>query len=194
METAATGALHPDIARFSAEIADTLANFESLCSDLTDAQFNWSPEPGRWSIAQNLAHLNTVNGLDLEPITRVIADARARNLTGSGPFKYSWLNNYFIRSLEPPAKQKFKAPKIYIPPPDAPLAPTLAEYRRITNAIRAQVLLANRLDLKRVKTIMPALRIFKMPLGARFAALCAHDRRHLWHARNIRNHPAFPNV
>jgi len=194
MGTAATGALHPDIARFSAEIADTLANFESLCSNLSDSQFNWSPEPGRWSIAQNLAHLNTVNGLDIPLITEGVAHARIHNITGSGPFKYSWMNNYFIRSMEPPAKQKWKAPKIYIPPPDAPLAETLAEYCRITHAVRAQLVLANGLDLKRAKTVMPALRFLKMPLGARFPLLCAHDRRHLWQANNIRNHPSFPNV
>ncbi|MEI9814984.1 MAG: DinB family protein [Acidobacteriota bacterium] len=166
-------------------MSDTLTQFETLCAGLTDAQFNWSPEPGRWSIAQNLTHLSTVNGLDIEPITGVIADARSRNITGDGPYKYSWMNNYFI------ATKKFKAPKIYQPPPDAPLAASLAEYRRITSALQGLMLRANGLDLKRVKTIMPALRFMKMPLGARFALVCAHDRRHLWHARNIRNYPAF---
>lgn len=175
------------------EIADTLAQWEALCAGLSDAQFNWSPEPGRWSIAQNLAHLNTVDGLDVAPITQAVADARARNITSPGPFKYPWWNNYFIRSMEPPVKQKFKAPKAYVPPPGAPVVPTLAEYRRIATTLRDQVILANGLDLKRVKTPMPALRFFKMSLGARFALICAHDRRHLWHARNIRNHPNFPS-
>ncbi len=194
METAATGALHPDIARFSNEIADNLANFETLCSGLSNAQFNWSPEPGRWSIAQNLGHLIAVNGLDLAPITAAVADARARNITGPGPFRYSKFHSYFIRSIEPPVKQKFKTFKIYAPAPDLPLAATLSEYRRITDAIRAQILRANGLDLKRIKTPMPALRFLKMPLGARFALICGHDRRHLWQARDIRNHPNFPGV
>lgn len=208
MGTAATGALHPDIVRFSQEIADTLAQWESLCAGrpsaqasavvraepLSETQFNWSPELGRWSIAQNLAHLNTVNGLDLTPITEVVAHARLHNIRGDGPYKYSWLNNYFIRSMEPPVTKKFKAPKAYVPPPDAPLAATLDEYRRITNAILDQIRLANGLDLKRAKTIMPAMRLLKMPLGARFAVLCAHDRRHLWAARNIRNRPNFPTA
>jgi hypothetical protein len=193
MENAATGALHPDLVRFSAEMADTLANFESLCSGLTDTQFNWSPEPGRWSVAQNLLHLIAVDGQDVDSITRAVADARARNLTSPGPYKYPFWNNYFIRLMEPPVKQKYKTYKTYMPPPTAPLAATLAEYRRVSHSIRAQVLLANGLDLQRAKTPMPALRFFKMALGARFALLCAHDRRHLWQARNIRNHPSFPS-
>jgi hypothetical protein len=170
METAATGALHPDIARFSHEIAGNLANFENLCSGLSEVQFNWSPEPGRWSIAQNLGHLIAVNSLDLTPITQLIADARARNITGPGPYKYPFWNNYLIRSMEPPR---------------------LAAPRRSLGE-GGPSYLATGLDFKRVRTIMPALRFFKMPLGARFALLCAHDRRHLWHARNIRNHPSFP--
>ena len=37
------------------------ANIEkakSLTAGLSAAQMNWRPEPGKWSIAQNLAHLN----------------------------------------------------------------------------------------------------------------------------------------
>jgi hypothetical protein len=29
-----------------------------LCGNLTTAQFNWRPQPGRWSIAECLVHLN----------------------------------------------------------------------------------------------------------------------------------------
>jgi hypothetical protein len=48
-----------------------------------------------------------------------------------------------------------------------------------------------------VKTILPVLpallRPFvKMPLGARFALITAHDRRHLWQAEQVRNHASFP--
>jgi len=31
-----------------------------------------------------------------------------------------------------------------------------------------------------------------MPLGAYFAFVLAHDRRHLWQARNVRTAPEFP--
>ncbi len=40
---------------------DNAANIEkakSLTTDLSAAQMNWRPQPGKWSIAQNLAHLN----------------------------------------------------------------------------------------------------------------------------------------
>ena len=65
-----------------------------------------------------------------------------------------------------------------------------AEMRRLAQS-------AAGLDLARVKSTLPALPallrvIVKMPLGARFELIAAHDRRHLWQAEQVRNHPDFP--
>ena len=129
MSTAATGALHPDLSRCAQEIRDTLANFESLCTGLSDTQFNWSPEPGRWSIAQYLTHLNSVNRQDLATMPAAIATATRRH---PGPYNYSWLWRCFIQSMEPPVKTKFKVPKNYEPPPNANLHAALSEHHRIS--------------------------------------------------------------
>jgi hypothetical protein len=188
----ATAVLHPDLSRLDGEIRETLGHWETLVAGLSEAQFNWRPAPGRWSIAQNLAHLNTVDGLDLIPISTAIVDARSSKLTAPGPYRYGWHWRYFINSMEPPVKTKFKAPKKYVPPGDAPLGPTVAEFRRIGNALLDLIPQANGLDLARIKIRMAAAPLFRMPLGARFHLLAAHDRRHLWQARDVRNHPQFP--
>jgi hypothetical protein len=189
MSTPATGALHPDLSRIAAEIRETLANLETLCVGLSDVQFNWSPAPGRWSIAQCLTHLNSVNGQDLVFIFAAVASASARS---PGPYRYGSLWRYFIRTMEPPVKTKFKVPKNYQPPPRAELNPTLTEYRRICSALLDCIHRANGLDLARVKTPLPAIKFLKMPLGARWELLTAHDRRHLWQSRAVRSNPQFP--
>jgi hypothetical protein len=66
----------------------TLAGFSALSGGLSDTQFNWSPELGRWSIAQNVAHLNAVDGGDLVSLSSSIEDARTRNLVSQGPYRY----------------------------------------------------------------------------------------------------------
>jgi len=170
-----------------------------LAAGLSREQFNWRPAPGRWSIGQCLAHLNTVNGGDLAPLKAAIESGIARRQTGEGPFTYGLLSRKFIASMEPPSKRKFKAPAYYQPPPAVEPAPTLVEYRRIAAEIRKLAQSAAGLHLARVKTSLPALpailrALVKMPLGARFEALAAHDRRHLWQAEEIRNDPAFPAV
>ena len=42
-------------------------------------------------------------------------------------------------------------------------------------------------DLVRVKTPLIQPKWAKMPLGARFALLTTHDRRHLWQAEQVRS-------
>jgi len=189
MPNPATGALHPDLTRIAAEIRDTQAHFNTLCAGLTNAQFNWSPAPGRWSIAQCIAHLNSLNGQDLSPMSKAIATA---SLHSPGPYNYAWIWRYLIRIVEPPVTTRIKVPKNYEPPPQADLDTTLTEYRRISSTLLDLVSRANGLDLVRVKTTLPAIRFLKMPLGARLHLLTAHDRRHLWQARNVRIHPDFP--
>jgi hypothetical protein len=191
--------LSNDLAVIITEIDANLSHAESLVAGLSRAQFNWHPEPGRWSIAQCLAHLNTVDGMDVAPLRVAVDEGHARNQTGEGPFTYGWLSRKFIASMEPPVKSKMRAPKYYVPPPEADPAVTLAEYRRVAGEMRRIAESAAGLDLSRVKTILPVLpalarAIIKMPLGARFELLAAHDRRHLWQADQVRNHPEFPKA
>jgi hypothetical protein len=185
------------IAALIEAIDDNLHSAQDLTRGLSPEQFNWRTEPGRWSIAQCLAHLNIVNNTDLDSIEAAIADGKARGLTGNGPFRYGFLSNKFVASQDLPIKTKFKAPKNFIPPVEADLENTAAEYTRISCELRRLVLASEGLDLARIKTrlgaLPPPLRtLVKMPLGARFQLLVNHDRRHLWQAGEVRKHTMFP--
>ncbi len=189
--------MNNDLAVLITEIDANLSHAESLTAGLSHPQFNWRPGTASWSIGQCLSHLNVVDGQDLAPLRAAIADGRSRQLTGDGPFTYGFFSRKFITSMEPPAKRKFKAPKHYAPPDESDPQATLAEFRRISKDLRALAQSAAGLHLARVKTSMPAslplLRaLVKMPLGARLELITAHDRRHLWQAEAVRNHPDFP--
>jgi hypothetical protein len=196
------GSLGNDLAVLIAEIHANISHAESLTAGLSHQQFNWRPEPDVWSVGQNLAHLNTVNALDVAPLHAAIESGHARNIVGEGPFAYGLLSRKFVASLEPlgtsqAATRKFKSPKQYAPPLENTVDETLAEYRRISGEIRELMYSAAGLHLARVKTELPALppwlrAICKMPLGARFAMLAAHDRRHLSQAEQIRYRQDFP--
>ncbi len=191
------GALGNDLAVLVTEIDANISHAQSLAARLSHAQFNWRPEPGRWSVGQCLAHLNTVNGGDLAALRMSIEAGKERRQTGDGPFTYGFLSRKFVAVMEPPVTRKFKAPKYYEPVPESAPAETLAEYCRISGEIRKLMHASAGLDLARVKAVLAALpaplrAILKMPLGARFELLAAHDRRHLWQADQVRNHVDFP--
>lgn len=185
--------VQPILREFDANVARA----QALAAGLSREQFNWRPEPGRWSIAQCLSHLNVVNGQDLAPVGEAIRSARAKGLLGAPPFQYGLLSRKFVQSMEPPVRGRTKAPKSYEPLPEGDPQATLAEYLRISRELRALVESSEGLDWRRAKTQMPALpavlrAIVRIPLGARFALIAAHDRRHLWQAEQVREHPSFP--
>jgi hypothetical protein len=180
------------VSKFLEENSANLKKAESLTAGLSTAQMNWHPHLGKWSIGQNLDHLNVIYRQDLDTIANSIAAARAKGITGNGPFRYGWLSTWFVKSMEPPPKRKFKAPKFYAPSQDVDPAKTLDDYRRNTTRLTDLIKQCDGLDLARAKTPMAMPKWAKMPLGARLALLTTHDRRHLWQTEQIRNDPSFP--
>jgi len=170
----------------------------TLASGLSAEQFNWQPAPGVWSVGQNLAHLNILDGsLSLDALRASIASGRARNLTAPGPFRCGPLAAKFVASQAPPVTRKFNAPKAFHAPPDLAPDSVLAEYLRISADFRSLVQSAEGLDLARIRTILPALppllrSLVKMSLVARLALVVTHDSRHLWQIEQLRLQPSFP--
>jgi len=107
---------------------------KSLTAGLSAAQMSWQPQPGKWSIAQNLGHLNFGDGA-FDSIASSIAAARAKGIIGNGPFRYGWLSSWIVKSMEPP-KRKFKAAKRFTPSPNVDAAKALADCLRMTELIQ----------------------------------------------------------
>src|SRR6266545_284985 len=61
----------------------------------------------------------------------------------------------------------------------------------VRDQLAERVRQADGLDLARVRTISPVNSLLRLPLGAYFNFILAHDRRHLWQARQVRNAPGF---
>lgn len=164
---------------------------EAVASDLTEAQFNWHPGEGRWSIADCLQHLNIGVTQTLPAFDRAIAEGRARGQTASGPFKYGWFSRLVAGSMEPPPKFRMKTVAMLRVPSAATYraADLLPEFARVRDQLAARVRQADGLDLARVRTISPINRLLRLPLGAYFQFIISHDRRHLWQARQVRNDP-----
>jgi len=189
--------LDPDIAMLVVEIDANFSHAVSITHGLTQAQFAWRPEPGRWSIGECFAHLNATNKTALPAIEEGIAQGRAGGKTGQGPFQYGFVARKFIASQEPPAKKKFKAPKAFLPSAEVDLDATMAEYRRISGELKRLTREADGLHLARVKIQMPALpaalrAVVRMPLGGQLLLTTTHDRRHLWQAEQVKNEAGFP--
>ena len=159
-------------------------------SGLSDAQFNWQPAPGRWSMAGCFDHLNkSAARLFIPAIDAAIATARAKALRSDGPFPYSAWGRWFIRNNDAPPKMRFKASKTTQPGPASRsmrFAPTFLHWQdELGRCLRE----ADGRDLRRAKHPFPWP--LKWSLGSLFQMMLAHERRHVWQARVVRQQPNF---
>ena len=183
----------PELQAMLDQLEAIKAEGQVVTTGLSDAQFNWRPAQDRWSIAECLQHVNVSVAHSLGAFDRAIAEGRSKGRTASGPFHYGWFSRWMIASMEPPPKRRMGTFPIFALPAGATyrLPEVLPEFSAVRDRLAERVRQADGLDLKRQKAISPVNRLLRLPLGAYFAFVIAHDRRHLWQARQVRNTPGF---
>lgn len=190
----ATGhlALTPEIDDLRRQFQQLSADADALVAPLTDEQFHWKPAPGAWSIGECIDHLNVTARLYLPRIDQGIADAMRRGIYGGGPFRYALLGRWMTKSQEPPARIRTKTVKAFHPTAQRPRSEIMAAFRAYQVQYIDRLHQANGLDLARARVSSPAFTWLRFSLGSAFALTTAHERRHLWQARNVTRHPDFP--
>lgn len=159
---------------------------ETLVHGLSADQLTCRPEPGKWSIAECLAHLNVTAGVVQPLIARAIADGKKEEVFGQGPFKLGVRGRLLVWIAEPPPKFRMRAPKAVVPPvsvgdPSQLLASFLKtqdEWERLWSE-------AQGLDMASLN-IGPRLSLFRCRLSASFLWMMAHQRRHLLQAEKVK--------
>jgi hypothetical protein len=189
----AAGVLTGELCRHADALNAAEREMERVVAGLDDAAFNWRPAPARWSIAQCVAHLSLTARLYLPALDDAIAAARAIGLTGPGPYRHGWLGTLFVRSLEPPPRLRARVPRRALEPPaELELEDTRAVYLAAHEELRQRLAASSDVNLGRARLRSPFAAGLTLSLGQAFAALTAHERRHLWQAARVRAAPGFP--
>jgi len=177
---------NPELEQCSQAFEQIKIQARKLTEGLNEAQFNWRPAPGQWSIEECLEHLTMVGTWEVQAIERAIDDARARGLTGSGPYQYGWFDRWIVRMTEPPVRRKVRAPRRFVPVHEQPITAVLPTFLHLQGMLLIQIERAAGLNLARVKVETPISRFLRMSLGMMFAQASAHERRHLEQAQRVR--------
>lgn len=186
--------MHKSLDEIRQEVAAVDAEAQKLCCGLTEEQLAWRPQPGKWSIAENLAHLNITTQTYLPFIQRALEQARTRGLSGTGQFDLGTMGKWFVSYLEPPFRVKTKAPKAIKPILQGPASDSLPQFLRCNQVFLKQVDAAEGIDLGRAAFVSPFSSLLRMKLIAAFATVTAHDRRHLWTIAKIREQVTKENA
>ena len=183
-----------EIESYRDQLLSIKQDLPGIINHLTDAQFNWRSAPDRWSIAQCVDHLNLTVARFVPAFDTAIAEAKQKGWLSAGPFSYPLLERLFVGSQEPPPRMRMRAFKAIIPPTTLSRNDVIARFIDWQEQIDVRLLQADGVDLRRAKHRSPVMPIFTWRLGTLFALTLAHERRHLWQARQVRVHPQFPEA
>ena len=182
----------PAVRSFADAMNAVEGEFTRLVHPLTDQQLNWRPSDGRWSIAECMAHLAASARQYVGPIDHAVERGFARGLLGGRDFHPGRIGRWLIASMEPPPRRKMQAPKKIVPQRFESATKLREAYATAHRDLIGAVSRAEGLDLARVKVSSPIVPIIRQPLGVWLLFLAAHERRHLWQARQVRQEPGFP--
>ncbi len=186
-------ALTREIDEFRRQFEQISADADALVAPLVDDQFTWKPGPTKWSVAECLEHLNATARSYLPAIDEGIADAIRHGAYAEGPFHYNVIGRLFSHLMEPPARFRMSTSTDKQPGPHRPKRETLAGFRAYQVQYVDRLRQANGIDLSRSCVRSPLASWIRIPLGSAFAAMAAHERRHLWQARRITQMDGFPS-
>ena len=165
-----------------------------IAARVTDEEFHWKPDGGRrWSIAECLDHLATINVLYSAAVRTGVEAALKHGWTRTGPAEPGFFGKKFVASQEPPVKTRLKAPQKVQPRPMRSREEIMTAYHAAHDEVRRLIADCAGIDTNRATFSNPFLSLLRVRVSTGLHVLPAHDRRHLWQAeqveRELRQHP-----
>jgi hypothetical protein len=157
-----------------------------IVARLSIQQANWRPAPNRWSIAECFSHLNLSAAAVMRTLDDAIAQGRAGGVIGTGPAAYPLWERLFAQSLEPPPWPRVRTIAALAPAREQKPEDVLHEFLEWQDRFAERVRGADGLDLRHVRARSPVSSWLRYSLGTAFRVFLAHERRHLWQARHVR--------
>jgi hypothetical protein len=192
-ERSAAYARNPVLADLLGQVEVLRRDARELTRGLSPAQLNWRPAPARWSILQCLEHLTRTVQLYPQRVEAMFAEARQRAAQHRRPYREGALTKFLVRGMEPPPKLRVRTMRSMNPPPDLDADRVLRDFDEAHTLLASWIAAADGVSLVHGRTTSPFTKMLRFTLGQVFALNTAHGRRHLWQARQVREHPEFPS-
>lgn len=164
---------------------------------LSPNQLNWIPNPGVWSVAQVLAHLNEYGSYYHPTITKRLEVTRFTTNTKeafiSSPLgRSAWKSMKLGKANN--VKRKFNSPKEY----DPVLHPSIVKGNDFETFIGQQneflaiVEKSKDVNIRRVKVPISISKIIRLRLGDALLFITYHNQRHVQQIINLTSSVNFP--
>jgi DinB superfamily len=175
-----------DLDRCAQDIKEARLRAQSLVSGFPPGQFTKQPEPGKWSVAECILHLNTTAQVVQPLMEKAIAEGKRDNTVGRGPFGIGFKGRLLFWIAEPPPKFRMRAPK-KVRPPAAINDPArlLPDFLKAQDGWERLIRESAGLDMGKIM-VGPRFSAFRMRLAGVVPWMMAHQRRHLLQAEKAK--------
>ncbi|HZD96403.1 MAG TPA: DinB family protein [Candidatus Sulfotelmatobacter sp.] len=167
------------------ELDRTDQEARQIVSGLSEAQLNWQPSGTAWSVAQCLDHLGQINSIYTRALCTAVRQASINAGVPRKPIHPGWFGRWFVNAIEPPPRKKIKSPLKGRPAAHMSGEEVLSAFVAAHNELRALIHEARELDLNRIRFKNPFISVLRFTVGTGMLIIGAHDRRHLWQARQV---------
>ncbi|HUH13251.1 MAG TPA: DinB family protein [Longimicrobiales bacterium] len=141
------------------------------------------PQPGAWTAAECVEHLNLTGEAFVPVLRAAIKDARAAGLTGEGPFRRDPIGWLLWRVMAPPVRRmRVKTSAPFVPTGGATPADLVARFDALQEEQLDCLRASDGLALDRIRFASPFSARVRYNLYAAFAILPRHQERHIWQA------------
>jgi hypothetical protein len=177
----------------------TQQNIEAInksTAKLSEKQMNWIPNPGVWSVAQILAHMNEFGRYYHPTFLKKIENTRftsTKEAFVSSPLGRSAWKSMKLGNAKN-VKRKFKAQKGYNPNIDKGLVKgnEIETFLAQQNELLSIIEKAGTVNIRRVKIPISMSKIVRLRLGDALLFVVYHNQRHVQQILNLRKNTNFP--
>ena len=143
-----------------------------------------APGPGKWSIAQIVAHLNSYGMYYLPAIEKSLRS----NKPSKRDFTPGWFGNYFTKIMKPGAdgriRSKMNSPKDHRPTSDLDAASVFDDFMNQQQGLLNLLEEAKQKNIEAIRTPISISKFIKLKVGDTFRFLIAHEQRHFLQISN----------
>lgn len=162
----------------------------ALSRRVPDNEWSVRPEPGRWSVSENVEHLNMFSEVYIPLLTGHLDEARTlaaapgfKRLDERSRYRRGFVGSMLWRMMPPPVRfSKSPAIPAFVPNALAPPAQIRGRFDRLQDQLIGMVGACDGLPVDRVLMASPVNERIRYNLFAALGILPRHQHRHLWQA------------
>lgn len=174
--------MRPQLQELIDEFEQARNRLLDLARVVPEEAWSRSADPGQWSVAECVGHLN----LSSEVYLPLLRDAleRVRSITGPQPRRYrrdpvGW---FLWKTMGPPVRFRVKTSTTFIPIEDNVPGKLVQEFERLQDEQVACVREADGLPLGKIRVTSPFDKRIRYNIFSLLSILPRHQHRHLWQA------------